>query len=267
MLVIRSTVLLSSVVTVLFSSFHNSCVTIAFQNNVDTRCHQRTTTSIIWSAQYSPRSAEGKRLKSSSCNTNSYMTKKYINDNDDDDDDDNDKLKKHHHRLKVPKKDDEPKKQQLAALPSFIDAMFEIPDPKLLAGELLFILMINFLLQIADEVGEPNFWYSGGFSQPMTLSSTSLLDVIDRDSKMSISWILGALRQRSYSTSSVADDGTAIKVAVQVWVDYCSLRILLELGESLLFTHSTISLWLIGREVWYTLIVMTFFRWAYSRFR
>ena len=195
MLVIRSTVLLSSVVTVLFSNL-NSCVTIAFQNNVDTRCHQRTTTSIIWSTQYSPRSAEGKRLKSSSCNTNSYMTKKYINDNDDDDD--NDKLKKHHHRLKVPKKDDEPKKQQLAALPSFIDAMFEIPDPKLLAGDLLFILMINFLLQIADEVGEPNFWYSGGFSQPMTLSSTSLLDVIDRDSKVSISWILGALRQRSY---------------------------------------------------------------------
>ena len=266
MLVIRSTVLLSSVVTVLFSNL-NSCVTIAFQNNVDTRCHQRTTTSIIWSAQYSPRSAAGKRLKSSSCTTISYMTKKYINDNDDDDDDDdNDKLKKHYH-LKVPKKDDEPKKQQLAALPSFIDAMFEIPDPKLLAGDLLFILMINFLLQIANEVGEPNFWYSGGFSQPMTLSSTSLLDVIDRDSKMSISWILGALRQCSYSTSSVADDGTAIKVAVQVWVDYCSLRILLELGESLLFTHSTISVWLIGREVWYTLFVMTFFRWAYSRFR
>ena len=39
MLVIRSTVLLSSVVTVLFSNFHlNSCGTIAFQNNVDTRC-------------------------------------------------------------------------------------------------------------------------------------------------------------------------------------------------------------------------------------
>lgn len=258
MLVIRSTVLLSLVATVLFSNFHlNSCVTTAFQNNVDTRCHQRTTTSIIWSAHYS-------RFPAASCTTISYMTKKYINDNDDDDD--NDKLKEQP-RLKVPKKDDEPKKQQLAALPSFIDAMFEIPDPKLLAGDLLFVLMINFLLQIANEVGEPNFWYSGGFSQPMTLSSTSLLDVIDRDSKMSISWILGALRQRSYSTSSVADDGTAIKVAVQVWVDYCTLRILLELGESLLFTHSTISVWLIGREFWYTLIVMTFFRWAYSRFR
>ena len=50
--------------------------------------------------------------------------------------------------------------------------------------------MINFLLQIADEVGEPNFWYSGGFSQPMTLSSTSLLDVIDRDSKMLDTWCI-----------------------------------------------------------------------------
>lgn len=165
--------------------------------------------------------------------------------------------------------DDEPKKQQVV-VPSFIDAIFEIPDPKLLAGDLLFLLIINFLLQIANEVGEPNFSLRGGLSQPMTIilsTSASLLDVIVRDSKMSISWMLGALRQRSYSSSSVADDGTAIKVAVQVWVDYCSLRILLELGESLLFTHETISVWLIGREVWYTLIVMIFFRWAYSRFR
>lgn len=258
-----STTVLLSLVSIIPLS--HSFVPMAFQNHVDARCQQRTTNSIIfWSSQHPPRSALLRRLKSSSCTTNSYMTKNYINNDDEDDEDDgNDKLK---NRFKVPKKDDEPKKQQLA-LSSFIDAMFEIPDPKLLAGDLLFILMINFLLQIANEVSEPNFWYSGGFSQPMTLSSTSLLDVIDRDSKMSISWIIGALRQRSYSSSSVADDATAAKVAIQVWVDYCSLRILLELGESLLFTHSTISVWLIGREVWYTLIVMTFFRLAYSRFR
>jgi hypothetical protein len=96
---------------------------------------------------------------------------------------------------------------------------------------------------------------------------TSLLAVIVRDSKMSISWVLAAIWNRSYSSSSVSDDKTAIKVALQVWVDYCSLRILLELGESFLFTHSSISIWIIAREVWYTAIVMVFFRWAYSRFR
>lgn len=68
-----------------------------------------------------------------------------MNNNDNDDVDNNDKLKNQPH-LKLPTKDDETKKQQLA-LPSFIDEMFEIPDPKLLAGELLFILMINFLLK------------------------------------------------------------------------------------------------------------------------
>lgn len=150
--------------------------------------------------------------------------------------------------------------------PSFMDAMLEIPDPRLLAGDLLFILIINFLLQIANEVSDSDFWMNGGFGQPMTMP-TSLLAVIVRDSKMSIAWVLGGLWNRSYSSSSVSDDETAIIVALKVWVAYCSLRILLELGDSILFTHSTISMWIIAREVWYTAIVMSFFRWAYSRFR
>ena len=151
-------------------------------------------------------------------------------------------------------------------MPSFMDAMLEIPDPRLLSGDLLFLLMINFLLQIANEMSDSDFWLNGGFGQPVTMP-TSLLAVIVRDSKMSISWVLAAIWNRSYSSSSVSDDKTAIKVALQVWVDYCSLRILLELGESFLFTHSSISIWIIAREVWYTAIVMSFFRWAYSRFR
>lgn len=150
--------------------------------------------------------------------------------------------------------------------PGFLDAMLEIPDPRLLAGDLLFILMINFLLQIANEVGDPSFWTNGGFAQPVTMPTT-LLAVIVRDSKMSLAWVLGGLWNRSYSSSSVSDDATAVKTALQVWVDYCSLRILLELGDSFLLTHSTINIWILGREAWYTAIIMSFFRLAYGRFR
>mmetsp|Transcript_504 Transcript_504/g.1015 ORF Transcript_504/g.1015 Transcript_504/m.1015 type:complete len:255 (-) Transcript_504:189-953(-) len=148
--------------------------------------------------------------------------------------------------------------------PAFLDAMLEIPDPRLLAGDLLFILIINFLLQIANEVGDPEFWMNGGFSQPVTMPVT-LLAVMVRDSKMSLAWILGALWNRSYSSSSVSDDKTAVKNALQIWIDFCSVRILLELGESFLFTHSEINIWLLGREAWYTAIIMAFFRLAYSR--
>jgi len=148
--------------------------------------------------------------------------------------------------------------------PEFFDAMLEIPDPRLLAGDLLFILIINFLLQIANEVGDQEFWMNGGFSQAVTMPTT-LLPLMVRDSKMSLAWLLSALRNRSYSSSSVSDDQTAVKNALRIWVDYCSLRILLELGESFLFTHSGINIWLLGREAWYTAIVMTFFRLAYGR--
>jgi len=151
-------------------------------------------------------------------------------------------------------------------LPAFFDALLEIPDPRLLAGDLLFILIINFLLQIASDVGNPGFWHNGGFLQPVTMPTT-LLAVIVRDSKMSIAWVIGAIWNRAYSSSSVSDDETAVKIALQIWVSYCSSRILLDLGESLLFTHSGIDIGMLGQEAWYTAIVMAFFRLAYGRFR
>lgn len=146
-----------------------------------------------------------------------------------------------------------------------LDSLLEIPDSQLLAGDLLFILVINFLLQIANEVSEPSFWLSGGFSQPVTMPVT-LLGVVVRDSKMSISWVLSALWNRGYSSSSVADDETAVKKTLQIWIDYFSIRILIELGTSLLITHSAVGGWLLFREVWYTALVMTFFRICYGRY-
>lgn len=142
----------------------------------------------------------------------------------------------------------------------------EIPDSRLLAGDLLFLLIVNYLLQIADEVGDPSFWMNGGFSQSVTMPTT-LLALIVRDSKMSISWVLGAIWNRAYSTSSVADDETSVKRTLDVWVNYFSMRILLELGGSALVTHTPVDGWMLAREVWYTAIVMVFFRVAYGRFR
>ena len=150
------------------------------------------------------------------------------------------------------------------SIPSFMDMLLEIPDSRLFAGDLLFLLIINFLLQIASEVSSTEFWLNGGFAQPVTMPTT-LLAVMVRDSKMSIAWVFSALWNRSYSSSSVADEGTAMKVALQIWVGYCSSRILLELGVSSVFTHSTINIWSLGMEVWYTAIIMVFFRVAYSR--
>jgi len=146
--------------------------------------------------------------------------------------------------------------------PALLDALLEVPDPRLLAGDLLFLLIVNFLLQIANEVGDPEFWRHGGFGQPVTLPTT-LLGVIVRDSKMSLAWVAGALWNRGYA--SAPDGATAATTALRVWVDYCSLRILLELGESLLVTHSAVNVWSLGREAWYTAIIMVFFRSAYSR--
>mmetsp|Transcript_60 Transcript_60/g.139 ORF Transcript_60/g.139 Transcript_60/m.139 type:complete len:251 (-) Transcript_60:117-869(-) len=155
-------------------------------------------------------------------------------------------------------------KPKVNQLNEFLDSFLEVPDSRLLAGDLLFLLIVNFLLQIGDEIGDPNFWLSGGFSQPVKMPTT-LLALIARDSKMSISWVLSALWNRSYSTSSVAESETALKKSLEIWVDYCSIRILLEIGGSVLFSHIPVNVWSLAREVWYTAIVMAFFRFAYGK--
>jgi hypothetical protein len=148
---------------------------------------------------------------------------------------------------------------------NFVFSCSEIPDIRLFAGDILFLLIVNFLLQIANELGDPEFWMTGGFNQPVTMPTT-LLPLVVKDSKMTISWILGGLWNRAYSFSSVSDDTTAVKEALKIWVDYCSLRIIFELAGSILITHSPVDAWPLAREVWYTAIVMSFFRFAYGRF-
>jgi len=150
--------------------------------------------------------------------------------------------------------------------PSFIDALLEIPDSRLFLGDILFLLIINFLLQIGAELGSPDYWANGGLLQPITFPVT-LSTVVIRDSKMTISWILAALWNRSYSSSAVESDNVAIKATWQIFIDYCSLRIIFELGTSLLLTHTAVDVWALGTEAWYTLIVMSGFRIAYGRFR
>ena len=149
---------------------------------------------------------------------------------------------------------------------SFIDALLEIPDSRLFLGDILFLLIINFLLQIGAELGSPDYWANGGLLQPITFPVT-LSTVVIRDSKMTISWILAALWNRSYSSSAVESDNIAIKTTWQIFIDYCSLRILFELGTSILLTHTAVDVWALGTEAWYTLIVMSGFRVAYGRFR
>jgi hypothetical protein len=95
---------------------------------------------------------------------------------------------------------------------------------------------------------------------------TTLSALVVRDSKMTISWIIAGLWNRAYSTSSVFNDNIAIKKAVDVWVDYFSLRIILELVGSILITHNPVDVWPLAQEVWYTLIVMAFYRLSYGRF-
>ena len=110
--------------------------------------------------------------------------------------------------------------------------LFYIQEPTLLVGDLVSLLLTCQLLGLVDVLSTQEFWNNGGFAQPVDLSPSglsSLETLVKRDSLMSIAWVLSSIRNRGYFISSVLDDMTAIKCAFTIFIDYCSLLIILTL--------------------------------------
>lgn len=145
----------------------------------------------------------------------------------------------------------------------FVADVLTVEEPRILVGDVISILLTAQLLGLADVLSDPSFWSDGGFLQPVGMPST-LPTLVRRDSEMSIAWVLAALKNSGYSLSAVADDSSAIKCAVSIWVDYCSLRIVYALGTAFA-AHVPVNGWDLMRQCWFTVLMLCTFRIIYSQ--
>lgn len=152
---------------------------------------------------------------------------------------------------------------------------FYIPETRILAGDICTILMACQLLGLVDVFNRPEFWANGGFNQPIGLGppdpitgASTLVKLVQRDSVMSISWVLAALKNNGYDYAAIADNRSAVRATLAIFVDYCAL-----LG---LYTFGTV-VWAKGgggtgdvvefiRQAWFTILMMGGFRVTYSQF-
>lgn len=146
--------------------------------------------------------------------------------------------------------------------------LFFIEEPKLLVGDLISMLLTCQLLGLLDILNKPEFWMNGGFAQPIDLSLegvSTLGTLVKRDSIMSISWVLSAIKNQGYSISAVIDDMTAVKCALTIFTDYCSLLIIFTL--TIAFTMSApVDAFEILRQSYFTILMLGAFRVVYGRF-
>lgn len=145
--------------------------------------------------------------------------------------------------------------------------LFFIEDPRLLLGDMLFLLLTCLLLGFTDVLNTPSFWENGGFAQPVDLSPkgvSTLGTVVERDSVMSIAWVSSSIKHRGYTFAAVSDELTTIKCCFTILTDYSSLLIILALTTAFL-THSPVDPVEILRKSYYTILMLSAFRIAYGR--
>ncbi len=140
-----------------------------------------------------------------------------------------------------------------------------VEDPRLLACDLLAILLACQLIGLSDVFLSSSFWNHGGFVQPVTVSSFSTLPILmKRDSLLSICWITSSLYNKAYSHSALTDDVSVVKSVFSIFTDFCSLMIISSLLMAI-SSHAMVDTFELLRELWFAVLVVGTLRFAYSR--
>mmetsp|Transcript_47999 Transcript_47999/g.71132 ORF Transcript_47999/g.71132 Transcript_47999/m.71132 type:complete len:256 (-) Transcript_47999:363-1130(-) len=139
-----------------------------------------------------------------------------------------------------------------------------IEQQRLLAGDIVSILTICLLLGLIDAISNPTFFPNGGFAAPIPAVPPTLNLVTNRLSQIGVAWVSSSLKNRGYTESAIITDESSVKCAVTIWLDHCSVRIILALLIAAV-SHSSVDGIDLLRQVWVTLLVMTGFRVCYGR--
>lgn len=155
--------------------------------------------------------------------------------------------------------------EKIEDLSKRIDDRINIEDPGLVACDLFAILVACEILGLSDVFLKDSFWSNGGFMQPVTFSSFSTIGMmVKRDSILSICWIAASIYRRGYSYSCMVDDLPMIKNVFTIFTDFCSLLIVASLALAF-SSHTMVDSIEVVREVWFTIVIVGTFRFAYRR--
>uniref|UniRef100_A0A7S1BGV6 Transmembrane protein 147 n=1 Tax=Corethron hystrix TaxID=216773 RepID=A0A7S1BGV6_9STRA len=139
-----------------------------------------------------------------------------------------------------------------------------IDDTFLLAGDVLVLFVSGLAVALSNVVSDPSFAASGGWTQPIPLIPLSLGSTINKVSVMGLAWIVAAIKSNAYSASATSEFNIALKCVVSVWVDYCSIQVIITLGVAFL-NHASADGENLLLQLVYTFTFMSFWRVLYVR--
>lgn len=146
-------------------------------------------------------------------------------------------------------------KQQQRQQDNVLD--FRIPEPRLLAVDVISVAIAVHLMAFADVMSDPL-----QFAPP---NPSPLPALMERDSILTVCWILSALRVNGYKQETVSSDVAVVKSTAKITAGFAALRILLGLGVAH-FATATPDAWEIVRQCYVTAITVGALRFFYGKY-
>lgn len=142
-----------------------------------------------------------------------------------------------------------------------------IQDSFLLVGDIVSIALASQLLGLVDVLNDASFWERGGWFQPIspTESTSTLPTLVQRDSMLTICWLLSALGCDSYKFDDSDNNDTILSTTVRIAVGFCALRLALGFAMSLA-SHDDFDAWESIRQCYFTIILVGSFRFLYLQY-
>lgn len=139
-----------------------------------------------------------------------------------------------------------------------------IQDSTLLVVDVISIALASQLLGLADTLNDPEFWQQGGWLQPISTTESTLPTLVQRDSILTICWLLAALTWKGYNNKE--DESTdEVQLILQIATSFCALRVALGFVVSML-GHADFGVWDSIRQCYFTIILVGSFRFLYSQY-
>jgi hypothetical protein len=148
--------------------------------------------------------------------------------------------------------------------PMTLQEFSDVEDKQLLQTDMLALVVVVLALGLTQAVEDPSFAANGGWAASIPLVPPTMGTTMSNLSEIGIAWVASALYNRAYQPVAVRSDDMAWKVSVAIWVDHCSVRIVLAILLAFC-NHAPVDVFSLWTQLWLTLPITTIFRVAYGR--
>lgn len=132
-----------------------------------------------------------------------------------------------------------------------------IPEPRLLAVDVISVAIAAHLMTFCDVMSDP--------LQFVPPNPSPLPSLMERDSVLTVCWILSAISVNGYQQETVASDLDVVKSTIRIATGFTVLRVLLGIFVAFLSAHN-VDAWETARQCYVTSITVGALRFFYGQY-